>query len=250
MTTLKPTCKKRLMGDLRLLAKDPHDFIDVCPDETNLLLWNFLIKGPADSPYEGGYYIGQLIHSENYPFSPPDYLMLTPSGRFEVNKKICLTNSGFHTSDWSPMWNIHSLLTGFLSNMLEKGNDMNISHLSEPDHVIKSYATKSLAYNKKHHPEINKLFTRFLDELGDPKKEKEKEQETPSDSVPENNKNKVTEDTPEIIKEHETIKNNKPKVKVIVDIEKIINEPVDTSEFNKEFFDKIQKEYDEIVSKK
>lgn len=32
----------------------------------------------------------------DYPFKPPEVYMLTPSGRFEVNKKICLSISSFH----------------------------------------------------------------------------------------------------------------------------------------------------------
>jgi hypothetical protein len=31
-----------------------------------------------------------------YPFKPPEVYMLTPSGRFEINKKICLSISSFH----------------------------------------------------------------------------------------------------------------------------------------------------------
>ena len=254
MTTLNPTCKKRIMGDLKLLKKDPPEFIDVCPDETNLLIWNFLIKGPPDSPYEGGYYIGQIIHSPNYPFSPPDYHMLTPSGRFEVNRKICLTNSGFHTSDWSPMWNIHSLLMGFLSNMLEEGDVHNVAHLNESIPNRKKYAKESIEYNKKYHQKLNTLFTRFLDENGNPFPKLEPIQSPVV--IPEQIKT-VSEDKIEVIEKTEEkekiIEESSKKVikrKVLVDIEKIINEPIDTSEYEKEYFDEIQKKYNELVSKK
>ena len=36
--------------------------------------------------------------------------MLTPSGRFEVNKKICLSISSFHPETWQPSWGIRTAL--------------------------------------------------------------------------------------------------------------------------------------------
>jgi hypothetical protein len=42
--------------------------------------------------------------------------MFTPNGRFEVNKKICLTTSGFHQDQWvAAAWNLTTLLQGFAS---------------------------------------------------------------------------------------------------------------------------------------
>ena len=46
----------------------------------------------------------------NYPFAPPEILLLTQSGRFEVNKKICLSISSFHPESWQPSWGIRTAL--------------------------------------------------------------------------------------------------------------------------------------------
>lgn len=54
-----------------------------------------------------------------YPFKPPAIMMLTPSGRFEPNRRLCLSMSDFHPETWNPMWSVASILTGLLSFMLE-----------------------------------------------------------------------------------------------------------------------------------
>jgi ubiquitin-conjugating enzyme E2 J2 len=46
--------------------------------------------------------------------------MLTPSGRFKPDYKICLSMSDFHPDSWNPAWSIATILTGLLSFMLEE----------------------------------------------------------------------------------------------------------------------------------
>lgn len=41
--------------------------------------------------------------------------MLTPSGRFEVNKKICLSISSFHPETWQPSWGIRTALLAIMA---------------------------------------------------------------------------------------------------------------------------------------
>ena len=161
-------CKKRLINEIRLLKKDPLEFIDVCPDAADILTWYFIIRGPSDSDYAGGYYIGKLLYSPQYPDKPPDYMMLTPSGRYIINNKICLSNSGYHASEWSSSWTIHATLNGFMSIMLDD-KEHGISHISVTKDERKRMAKESIEYNKTHHPQIIKLLTRFLDESGNPK---------------------------------------------------------------------------------
>ena len=51
---------------------------------------------PTDEPYLGGYYIGKIELPVDYPAKAGDFYMLTPNGRFDINKKICLTNSSVY----------------------------------------------------------------------------------------------------------------------------------------------------------
>jgi len=50
-----------------------------------------------------------------YPFKAPDIMLMTPNGRFELNKKVCLTITGFHEESWQPAWGIRTALVGLTS---------------------------------------------------------------------------------------------------------------------------------------
>lgn len=79
-------------------------------DGDNLFDWHFTIRGPSDSPFEDGIYHGRLIFPPQYPMKPPEIFLLTPNGRFETNKKICLSISGYHPETWLPSWSISTAL--------------------------------------------------------------------------------------------------------------------------------------------
>jgi len=79
--------QKRLTKEYVGMQKEPPPFVWAAPDERNILIWNFLIHGPPDSPFAGGEYHGLLLFPSEYPFKPPGIKMLTPSGRFHPDKK-------------------------------------------------------------------------------------------------------------------------------------------------------------------
>ena len=172
MTTITRLCQKRMIGDIKLLKKEPLELIDAIPDEKNILIWYFCIKGPDFSQYKDGYYFGQILHSPEYPLKPPDFKMLTPNGRFLINNKICLSNTGYHSNEWSACWNIKSILTGFVSIMLDDV-DHGISHIRRSEEERRMNAQDSVEYNKKNHMDIVNRFPRFFDENGDPRSDEE-----------------------------------------------------------------------------
>ena len=55
------------------------------PDPDNMFEWYFVVFGLKDCPYEGGYYMGQLIFPPEYPWKPPAIKMVTENGRFKIN---------------------------------------------------------------------------------------------------------------------------------------------------------------------
>lgn len=165
--TIGTTCKKRLINDYRLLQKEPCEYIDAIPDEKDMLVWYFLIKGPPDTDYVGGWYLGKIMHNPDYPAKPPNYMMLTPNGRFNINGNICMTNTGYHVSDWSPLWNIVTMLMGFLS-VMTSDKDTGVNHIKSSKKDRKTYADASIEYNKKHYFNIFTRFKRFIDKDGNP----------------------------------------------------------------------------------
>ncbi|RKO99560.1 hypothetical protein CXG81DRAFT_7439, partial [Caulochytrium protostelioides] len=85
------------------------------PLEDQLLEWHFSLRGPPDGGFRGGRYHGRIVFSPAYPYTPPDILFLHPSGRFEVNRKICLSITSFHTDTWRPSWGVATILTAIRS---------------------------------------------------------------------------------------------------------------------------------------
>jgi len=105
---------KRLMKEAKQMSSqyDPDGDIQAAPlgDGDNLFDWHFTIRGPSDSAFEEGIYHGRLLFPPQYPMKPPEIFLLTPNGRFETNKKICLSISGYHPETWLPSWSISTAL--------------------------------------------------------------------------------------------------------------------------------------------
>ncbi|KAL4206209.1 UBC-like protein [Rhizopus microsporus] len=85
------------------------------PLEDNLFEWHFTIRGPDGTDFEGGRYHGRILLPSEYPFKPPEIMFLTPNGRFELYKKICLSITGFHPEFWQPAWGIRTILLAVIA---------------------------------------------------------------------------------------------------------------------------------------
>jgi ubiquitin-conjugating enzyme E2 J2 len=152
---------RRLKGELKNLEKNREAYYQVVQDKKDQLLFYFLLRGDNSSDYKGGYYIGKITLPDTYPQNPGDFYMLTPSGRFKVDSKICLTNSGYHKDMWSPMWNIKNMVIGFVSVFLSD-DTTGISHIKESPRERKQKAQDSVNYNMTYHKDIFMLFDQFV----------------------------------------------------------------------------------------
>ncbi|GMF18013.1 unnamed protein product [Phytophthora lilii] len=111
---------KRLRKEYLALQRNPVENIRAAPLEKNILEWHYVISGTQGSPYEGGFYHGKLKFPPEYPMKPPAVIMCTPNGRFEINRRICLSMSDFHPETWNPLWSVSSILTGLYSFMVRR----------------------------------------------------------------------------------------------------------------------------------
>merc|ERR1719491_1628176 len=102
------------------MRKNPSSFIVAAPLENNLFIWHFTISGADDTEFEGGRYHGKIILPSAYPFKAPDLIMLTKSGRFEINTKICLSFTGYHHELWQPAWTVKTMLIALRAFMETK----------------------------------------------------------------------------------------------------------------------------------
>ena len=107
--TKSPTIK-RILKEATELSSHPDPSLHAAPLESNLFEWHFTLQGPPSTPYSEGTYHGRIILPPTYPLRPPSFRFLTPSGRFEVNREICLSISGHHEETWQPAWGIRTAL--------------------------------------------------------------------------------------------------------------------------------------------
>eukprot|EP00088_Acartia_fossae_P064368 TRINITY_DN791_c0_g1_i1.p1 TRINITY_DN791_c0_g1~~TRINITY_DN791_c0_g1_i1.p1 ORF type:complete len:218 (-),score=12.42 TRINITY_DN791_c0_g1_i1:551-1204(-) len=152
------TAVSRLRQDYIKIKKDPVPYIVAEPLPSNLLVWHYVVTGPEDSPYKGGMYHGKLVFPREFPFKPPSIYMITPNGRFEINKRLCLSISDYHPDTWNPSWSVSTILTGLLSFMLE--TTPTLGSIESPDRE-----KRKLAFNSVEHNLGNKTFCELFPDL-------------------------------------------------------------------------------------
>ncbi|KAL3812278.1 hypothetical protein ACJIZ3_013546 [Penstemon smallii] len=108
---------KRILQEVKEMQSNPSDDFMSLPLEENLFEWQFAIRGPRDSEFEGGIYHGRIQLPADYPFKPPSFMLLTPNGRFETQTKICLSISNHHPEHWQPSWSVRTALVALIAFM-------------------------------------------------------------------------------------------------------------------------------------
>jgi len=135
---------KRIMKELTEMHQQKSTLFTALPLEDNLFEWHFTIRGPRDTEFYGGVYHGRILLPHDYPLKPPDIIFLTPNGRFEVGKKVCLTISSYHTETWLPSWSIRTALLAIIGFMPTPGTG--IGSLEWPKERRMELAKKSLDF--------------------------------------------------------------------------------------------------------
>ncbi|KAJ6260501.1 Ubiquitin-conjugating enzyme [Drechslerella dactyloides] len=137
---------RRILKEAQEIAACPSPEFAAYPLEHDLYEWHFTIRGPpAPSPYAGGFYHGRIMLSPQYPMRPPMFRFLTDSGRFEVNRDICLSISGFHEETWQPSWSIRLALTA-LRAFMDTDPEGQVGGLDCTPEIRKDLAAKSVSY--------------------------------------------------------------------------------------------------------
>merc|ERR1711884_76446 len=81
-----------------------------------MLVWHYVFHDLPASPFRGGEYWGKLVFPKEYPMEPPAIYMMTPSGRFETNRRLCYRGLG--VTSWNPCCRIESLLIGLVAEFV------------------------------------------------------------------------------------------------------------------------------------
>ncbi|XP_022711406.1 ubiquitin-conjugating enzyme E2 J1-like isoform X3 [Varroa jacobsoni] len=136
---------KRLMKEAQELREATEDYF-AQPLDDNLFEWHFTVRGPPDSDFDGGVYHGRIILPSEYPMKPPNIIITTPNGRFETNKKICLSISGHHPESWQPSWSLRTAMLALIGFMPTEGQGA-IGSLECSAEERKKLARRSATYS-------------------------------------------------------------------------------------------------------
>lgn len=108
---------RRLRNELRDLLKNPTEGIHACALDASLSYWQASIKGPPDSPYEGGLFFLHIEFPKSYPFRPPLIKFIT---------RIFHPNVSYHGDigvnilkhDWAPILMLTKVLVSIRSLLI------------------------------------------------------------------------------------------------------------------------------------
>lgn len=154
----------RLRREYSNIQADKIPHIVARPTEKDMLVWHYVLHDlPTESPYAGGVYWGKLQFPKEYPLKPPAIFMLTPSGRFETNTRLCLSMSDFHPESWNPSWRIESILLGLVSFMLDATEPRTTGGVHATPTQRREFAKGSFDYNRGS-ADFRELFPEFCNE--------------------------------------------------------------------------------------
>lgn len=94
--------------ELQKEAKSANPDIVITPQKGSLNHWRGVIRGPQESPYEGGYFQLDIVVPSSYPLVPPNVRFVTKLFHPNVHPKsgeICLD---ILKTAWSPAWTLQS----------------------------------------------------------------------------------------------------------------------------------------------
>ena len=114
----------RLLGDLERLERDPTFGISAAPVGNNIMLWNAVICGPNETPFEDGTFKLTLEFSEKYPFKPPAVKFVSKMFHPNIFEEDGWVGLDILRSNWSPAFNVSSILLSIQSLLGDPNPDL------------------------------------------------------------------------------------------------------------------------------
>ena len=111
---MSTAARRRLMRDFKRLQEDPPAGVSGAPADNDIMRWNAVIFGPADTPFEEGTFKLSLEFTEEYPNRSPSVKFETRMFHPNVysDGAICLD---ILQSRWSPTYDVSAILTSIQS---------------------------------------------------------------------------------------------------------------------------------------
>ena len=104
----------RIKSDYLEIKKDMTTHWSAGPTDSDLFLWNAMIIGPENTPYEDGIFHVEIKIPGTYPFDPPTLKFTTKifHPNISYNGYICLD---ILRKNWSPVLTISKVLLSLYS---------------------------------------------------------------------------------------------------------------------------------------
>ena len=133
------------------------------PDEKDIFQWYFIVFNLPDAPYKGGYYLGKLEFPAEYPWKPPAIKMVSDTGRFATNARICLSISDYHPESWNPVWPVKSIIIGLISFFVTEDSTVGSINTTMKEREKIALASKE---KMKKNEICKKLFSDYFENIG------------------------------------------------------------------------------------
>jgi len=166
MSEVPATTVKRLQQDFRTIQSEPIEGVYVeLYDDSNFFDWRILFEGPKDTPYENGVYEAKIKFPIEYPYAPPELMIISKFYHPNVypDGKVCLSVLHSPGTDplnpgetpemrWLPIHTVSSILQCFLSILDHPGGaPANVSAQSEYNNNRESYIQRVKQYAVDSH---------------------------------------------------------------------------------------------------
>merc|ERR1711894_335678 len=131
------------------------------PSDNNIMVWDAVIYGPADTPFEDGTFKLQIEFSEEYPNKPPKVKFV--SAMFHPNVysdgSLCLD---ILQNRWSPSYDVSSILTS-IQSLLDEPNPNSPANAQ----AAQLFQENRREYEKKVAAIVEQSWLNFPDDSGD-----------------------------------------------------------------------------------
>lgn len=107
--------RRRLKHELATCNSDSYEGFEVLPIGESLYHWKASIRGPRDSPYEGGIFYLHIRVPFNYPFEPPEMYFVTKILHPNISRHGDIGVDILQGKGWSPSMTLQMLLLSIQS---------------------------------------------------------------------------------------------------------------------------------------
>lgn len=137
---------RRLHLDLRRIAADPPEGCHACPKGSDIYIWEGMIYGPIDTPFEGGVFEIDLVFDDSYPLVPPKCKFRTPLFHPNVypDGQVCVDILG---NRWMPSYGVAALLVSLQSLLALPGTHDRTEAAANPE-AERLYVTDRHRYDR------------------------------------------------------------------------------------------------------